>query len=172
MAYIDYEYYLSQYGDDAIDENQFNRQYSKAESRIDNAVLSLDGVNKLEVAFPTKEKDARKVKSCICEIINKLSELDAARKAVKEASGYTEDNGLLYGKVVTSISSGSESLGLSAKASVATWTDKALADSAILDAEIRDIIKNGLSGVFDANGVPLLSGSVYPVREVITWERF
>lgn len=168
--YVDYEYYLSLYGDDAIDENQFNRQYSKAESRIDNAVLSLDGINKLEVAFPTKEKDARKVKECVCEIINKFAELDADRKAVKTSSGYTENNGLLYGKVVTSISSGSESLGLSAKASVSNWTDKALADSTVLDAEIRGIIKNGLAGVFDANGVPLLSGSIYPVREVTAWK--
>jgi hypothetical protein len=44
----------------------------------------------------------------------------------------------------------------------ATMIDKALSDPAVKEKLFRDTIREGLSGVADANGVNLLYMGVYP----------
>ena len=124
MAYIDYEYYKSLYGEKAVPEADFNRLYDKAEIVIDNEVSAF-GVNKLEVAFPTNEKSAKRVKQCICEIIQKTAEAENAKSVYESASGYVERaDGTVVGKVVTSVSAGNESISYS---NIDTDVNKALA---------------------------------------------
>ena len=69
MAYVDYEYYKTLYGEKAIPETDFNRLLWDAEREIDKATSGVDNVRKLKVAFPTNEEDAEKRKE---EINNKL----------------------------------------------------------------------------------------------------
>ena len=72
MAYIDYEYYKSLYGEKAIQETDFNRFLWDAEREIDKATSGVDGVRKLQIAFPTSDYDAEAVKRCICALIEFL----------------------------------------------------------------------------------------------------
>ena len=63
MAYIDYEYYKSLYGEKAISETEFNHLLWDAEREINKATSGVDGVKKLKIAFPTDEYDAETVKN-------------------------------------------------------------------------------------------------------------
>ena len=66
MAYVDYEYYKTLYGEKALAEADFTRLLWDAEREIDKATSGVDGVRKLQVAFPTSDYDAEAVKRCVC----------------------------------------------------------------------------------------------------------
>ena len=68
MAYVDYEYYKTLYGEKAIQETDFKRLLWDAEREIDKTTSGVDGVRKLQVAFPTNEEDAETVKRCVCAL--------------------------------------------------------------------------------------------------------
>lgn len=163
--YVNYEYYKSLYGEKAITEADFNRLYDKAEIVIDNEVSAF-GVNKLEVAFPTNEKSAKRVKQCICEIIQKTAEAENAKSVYESASGYVERaDGTVVGKVVTSVSAGNESISYSSKSNQSkTWAEKVALGEEKIEDEYQRIIRQYLSGVSDDNGVNLLFGGRYPYR--------
>ena len=72
MAYIDYEYYKALYGEENISEIDFNRILWSAEREIDKATSGVDGVKKLQVAFPTSDYDVEVVKRCAVELVNFL----------------------------------------------------------------------------------------------------
>ena len=113
--YADYEYYSTEYGGkmSADDYKQFGR---RAERRIDSITSG-----KLQFAFPTNEQDADAVKDCVCELADFLYQIDSYNTAAMESIGtVTQADGTVRGKVVTSISSGSESIGYSAAGSV-SW---------------------------------------------------
>ena len=79
-----------------------------------------------------------------------------------------DESGALRGKVVSSVSSGSESISYTAKAeSGSTLIDAVLSDQEAQDKLYRDTVKEYLSFVGDANGVNLLySGPYLGKREV------
>lgn len=163
-SYVDYEYYKSIYGKDAISESDFMRLSWEACRRID--VLT---VNKLKFAFPTNEEDAETVRRCVCKLIEIAAQIEAAGKRVAEAQGYEQDEGTgaLRGKVVSSVSSGSESISYTAKAeSGSTLIDTVMADKAAQDRLYLDTVREYLAFVPDANGVNLLyTGLPYPKRK-------
>ena len=72
MAYVDYEYYQSLYGEKALAEADFTRLLWDAEREIDKATSGVDGVKKLRVAFPTSDYDTETVKRCVVELVNFL----------------------------------------------------------------------------------------------------
>ena len=162
MSYVDYEYYKSIYGENSMPETDFNRLSWEACRRIDTLTL-----NKLKFAFPTNEDDAETVKRCVCKLIDIAGQIESANKRVTEGQGYTTDeSGALRGKVVSSVSSGSESISYTAKAeSGSTLIDAVLSDKAAQDKLYRDTVREYLSIVPDSNGVNLLyAGIPYPVR--------
>ena len=161
-AYIDYEYFKTLYPD--IPEEVFNRLSWDACRKMDAATTGIDGVRKLAVAFPTDEYAAECVKRCACELVQILQQLKTARENAAKASGYTETTNGLQGKVISSISSGNESISFSsgASGSSATAIDKALSDKAVEAQLYTDTIREYLSGVSDANGVNLLFMGRYP----------
>ena len=161
-AYIDYEYFKTLYPD--IPEEVFNRLSWDACRKMDAATTGIDGVRKLAVAFPTDEYAAECVKRCACELVQILQQLKTARENAAKASGYTETTNGLQGKVISSISSGNESISFSsgASGSSATAIDKALSDKAAEAQLYTDTIREYLSGVSDANGVNLLFMGRYP----------
>lgn len=162
MGYVTYDYYKSIYGEDSMPETDFNRLSWEACRRVDTLTL-----NKLKFAFPTNEDDIEAVRRCVCKLIDIAGQIEAANKRVTEGQGYiTDESGALRGKVVSSVSSGSESISYTAKAeSGSTLIDAVLSDKAAQERLYRDTVREYLSLVPDSNGVNLLyAGIPYPRR--------
>lgn len=143
-------------------ETDFKRLSWEACDWIDNLTL-----NKLQFAFPTNEDDVEAVRRCVCKLIEISGQIEAANKRVTEGQGYiTDESGALRGKVVSSVSSGSESISYTAKAeSGSTLIDAVLSDKAAQERLYRDTVREYLSLVPDSNGVNLLyAGIPYPRR--------
>lgn len=160
MAYVDHGFYKSIYGD-TMPETDFNRLEWDARRKVDN----LTG-GKLKFAFPTDEDSIEAVRRCVCSLIHLAGRIETAEKRIADARGYTMDeSGALRGKVVSSVSSGSECISYTAKVEGSTLIDSVLADRAKQEGLYRDTIRECLSGVQDSNGVDLLyCGIPYPVR--------
>ena len=162
MGYVTYDYYKSIYGEDSMPETDFNRLSWEACRKVDTLTL-----NKLKFAFPTNEDDAEAVRRCVCKLIEIAGQIEAANKRVTEGQGYiTDESGALRGKVVSSVSSGSESISYTAKAEGgSTLIDAVLSDKAAQERLYRDTVREYLSLVPDSNGVNLLyAGIPYPRR--------
>lgn len=162
MGYVTYAYYKSIYGKDSMSETDFNRMQWEACRRVDTLTL-----NKLKFAYPTDPDATEAVKRCVCKLIEIAYQIEAASKRVSEGQGYvTDESGALRGKVVSSVSSGSESISYTAKAeSGSALIDAVLSDKTAQEKLYRDTVREYLSLVPDSNGVNLLyAGIPYPVR--------
>lgn len=165
MAYVDYEYYKFLYGEKAIPEADFNRLLWDAEREIDKATSGVDGVRKLQVAFPTNVYDAEAVKRCVLGLVDFLYKLELAENSLNAMLQYTERaDGSLQGKVVSSVSAGNESISYAVGKSADTAVSNALKDVQSRDRVVYQLIASRLSGIYDANGVNLLFGGKYPYR--------
>lgn len=164
MAYIDYEYYKSLYGEENISEIDFNRVLWSAEREVDKATTGIDGVKKLKVAFPL-EDDGEIVKRCVVELVSFLCKLEEAENNANSVGQYTERaDGSLQGKVVSSVSAGNESISYAVGKSADTSISNAIKDLQSRDMAVYQFIASRLSGVSDANGVNLLFAGRYPYR--------
>lgn len=159
MGYVTYDYYKSIYGEGSMLETDFNRLSWEACNRVDKMTL-----NKLKFAFPTNEDDIEAVRRCVCKLIEIAWQIEAANKRVSEGQGYVTDANGTHGKVVSSVSSGSESISYTAKAEGgSTLIDAVLSDKAAQERLYRDTVREYLSLVPDSNGVNLLyAGIPYP----------
>ena len=163
MAYVDYEYYKSLYGEKALTEADFTRLLWDAEREIDKATSGVDGVRKLQVAFPTSNYDAEAVKRCVCSLLDFLNQIETAERNANSVGQYTERaDGSLQGKVVSSVSAGNESISYAVGKSSDTAVSNAIKDLQSKDMAVYQFIVSRLSGVSDANGVNLLFGGRYP----------
>lgn len=162
MAYIDYEYFTSIYGE--IPETDFNRLSWEASRKIDVYTSGIDGVRKLKIAFPTDEDSAEAVKRCVCKLIQVMQEIEEAETSARQASGYVETENGLKGKVISSVSAGNESISFAVGSNAGTKTifDEAISNKAAQEQLFRDTIYDYLSGISDANGVNLLYMGRYP----------
>lgn len=156
--YITYNEYTALY--DPIEEKVFNLLAYDACRHIDRHTTGIDGVKKLKIAFPTDEDSAEAVKRCAARITNLLVQLMEAEKSASMGRGYAEADNVLRGKVISSISSGSESISYSMTKD--TSIDKAAADQGEASKLICATIRDYLSGVTDANGINLLYMGRYP----------
>lgn len=148
--YIDYEYYKTLYGDKALEETEFNRFLWESEREIDKATSGIDGVRKLDVAFPTNKYDAEVVKRCVCDLIDFLSQLEKARNTMANDGG-----------IVASKSAGNESISYVSGDTVVT---SALRSARGKEIAICGLITERLRDVKDANGINLLYLGSYPYR--------
>lgn len=165
MAYVDYEYYKSLYGEKAIEEPEFKRLLWDAEREVDKATSGVDGVRKLQVAFPTSDYDAEAVKRCVCALVEFLNQIESAERVANSIGQYTERaDGSLQGKVVSSVSAGNETISYAVGKSADTAIRNAIKDLKSRDMAVYQFIKSRLIGVSDANGVNLLFGGRYPYR--------
>ena len=163
MAYVDYEYYQSLYGEKALAEADFTRLLWDAEREIDKATSGVDGVRKLQVAFPASNYDAEAVKRCVCSLVEFLKQIEDAERNANSVGQYTErTDGSLQGKVVSSVSAGNESISYAVGKSADTAISNAIKDLHSKDVAVYQFITSKLSGVSDANGVNLLFGGKYP----------
>ena len=158
--YADFNYYSTEYGGkmSAGDYKRFGR---RAERRID----SITG-GKLQFAFPTNGRDVESVKDCVCELADFLYQIDSYNTAAMESMGtVAQADGTVKGKVITSISSGSESIGYSAGGSAKSAVAKAAESEKDLNEQIYLKVSGALYGVRDSNGVPMLNAELsYPRR--------
>lgn len=165
MAYVDFEYYKTIYGDKAIPETDFNRLLWDAEREINKATSGVDGVRKLQVAFPANEEDAETVKRCVCALVEFLNQIEAAERNANSVGEYVQtEDGNLKGKVISSHSAGNESISYAVGKSADTAISNAIKDLQSRDMAVYQFITSRLSGVSDANGVNLLFGGRYPYR--------
>ena len=163
MAYVDYEYYKSLYGDKAIPDTDFNRLLWDAEREINKATSGVDNVQKLKVAFPTNEEDAEHIKRTVCALVDFLNQIETAERNANSVGQYTERaDGSLQGKVVSSVSAGNESISYAVGKSSDTAISNAIKDLHSKDMAVYQFITSRLSGISDANGVNLLYGGRYP----------
>lgn len=161
--YADFNYYKTKYRGKVIESaDDFTHFGRKAKRRID----TITG-NKLQFAFPTEDNAVMAVKDCFCELAEFLYQLDRYQTAALESVGVVaQADGTVKGKVVTSITDGGSSISYSAGGSVDSSIAEAAKDKKKADAMIYGIVKDGLSGVADANGVNLLyAGIPYPARK-------
>lgn len=166
MAYVTLKEYSEIYNDGA-QEAEFNRLLWEAARIMDNATTGVDNYRKLRNAFPTDEYDAETVRRCACNLINTMKQIEQAEKSAQSAQGFVErEDGTVVNKVISSVSSGSESISYATGSSAggSTTINKAVSDRAERDAMYMGIIQEYLSGVSDANGVNLLYMGRYPMR--------
>jgi len=164
MKYVTYSEFTEIYGG-SVDENTFNILSFDACKIADNVTTGVDGVRKLKVAFPvTDEDDSYAVKRTICDIIHLMAVVKSIEDSANEAGTYvTDENGNIKGKVVSSVSAGSESIHF------ATGDVKTLAVTLANDLKERktsykQIAIDGFRGIKDENGVNLLYMGMYPVE--------
>lgn len=156
--YADFTYYQTEYGGRVIksmeDYNHFAR---KAARRMDTITTG-----KLQSAFPTDGKVIEAVRDCECELAEFLYQLVACQDAAMDSMGVVEQaDGTVKGKVITSVSSGSESIGYSVGGSTArTSVMEAAKDKKVADIMIYDMLRNGLGGMADSNGISLLYAGI------------
>lgn len=157
--YADYTYYQTEYGGKMSADN-YKRFGRRAERRIDG----ITG-NKLQFAYPTETRSIEAVKDCVCELADFLWQIETYNAAAMESMGtVAQADGTVKGKVITSISSGSESIGYSANGFTSTAISEAAKDKKVADTMIYGMVQDGLTGVADSNGVNLLyAGIPYPV---------
>lgn len=143
--YIDYEYYSSMYK--TVPETDFPRICMKAQRKLDNLTTGIDGVRKLAHAFPNDEESAQLVKTCMAELINAMYNAEKLQIVVTAESG-------VHSNVITSVSAGNESVHYAA---LNTGSDRTAQEGIY-----RDLVREYLGGVADANGVNLLYMGRYP----------
>lgn len=161
--YPDYAYYCSMYSDRAVPENDFNRLRHRSWKKLENATTGVDGFQKLKKAFPVDADSAEAVKLCMCELVNIMYEIEQAEKEARETSGYIrQEDGSMKGKLISSVSSGTESISYSS-GSVSVF-GKAAYDRTLRESMFSEKIQEYLSGIPDANGINLLYSGPYPGR--------
>lgn len=163
--YADFTYYQTEYGGKLVESADFLR-LSRKSARL------MDGItgNKLQFAFPVNDRDAVTVKDCQCELIDFLQQVEQYQNSVIQSVGIVaQADGTVKGKVITSISSGSESRSYSIGSSASTTVAEAAKDKKVMDMLVYEIIRDNLAGVPDANGVNLLYAGKYPERRSL-WE--
>lgn len=152
--YADREYYNSLY--DEIDAQIYNRVGWQAAKLLDKYTTGIDGVRKLQKAFPSDLDAQEAVKRCECALVNLLLQIEQTEKAGAIA---TRADGTLTIGAVSSVSSGAESISYSAGN---TAINAAAADNSARERLISSTVREYLSGEKDANGVNLLYMGVYP----------
>lgn len=159
--YADYTYYQTEYGG-KMSADDFKRFGRRAERRIDGITGG-----KLQFAFPTNERDVEAVKNCVCELADFLYQIDSYNQSAMESVGtVAQADGTVKGKVITSMSSGSESIGYSASGAFdKTDVMKSAGDRTYREKVEYAITKFWFEGVPDSNNVPMLNSEIpYPRR--------
>ena len=155
MAYVTFEDFNGMYpGEISVEE--FKNLEWDARRVVDAHTTGVDNVRKLRVAFPEDADDAEAVLRCMCTLINLMHKIGAVEK---HRGLELREDGMVRGGVVSSVSSGSESISY---ATGGTAIDAAVSSISERNKLYSQIVKHALSGVCDANGVHLLYMGVYP----------
>lgn len=154
MAYTDYEFYIEKYYGDTVPESEFEKYADRASDRID--MITFD---RLMNGLPEDKRANTKVQKAVCAVAETLYRIEQIKKASMETMGtVVQEDGTVTGKVVSSVSSGAESI------SYATGTSSYEIDeyAKVASGELNELtfLKSKalpyLMGVTDNKGVCLL----------------
>lgn len=110
MAYVDYDFYTESYYGNVVPEADFDRLADRASDFIDTVTYG-----NLEDGLPTERKSLNRLKKAVCAVADKMYDLELAERNATNAAMSSNEmvtagtNGKTTG-IVTSISSGSESI--------------------------------------------------------------
>lgn len=149
---------------DSIDERLFNRLAFDACRYVDINTTGIDNVKKLKLYFPTDEDNSQAVKNCAAKLVNFFAQVQEAESAIAMGRGYTETENGLQRKIVSRVEAGNEAISYMESNAGSSVIDKAVSDPSVRNKLVADIIREGLSGITDANGVNLLYMGPYPRR--------
>lgn len=152
--YASFNEYSQFYSD--IEEGEYSLYGTRASLELDKQTTGIDGYKKLKNAFPEDEDDANAITYCAIELAHTL-------KSIENATSYSDatmnEDGLLVGRQIASISSGSESVSYVAPKNA---YETLAVDAKAKKMAINTIVRDYLSGVCDKNGVNLLYMGAYP----------
>lgn len=154
MSYADYAFYKNTYYGETIPEDAFLRFAERASEKLDAVTFG-----RLEEKMPQKETAYIKIQKAVCAVADALYQVDLIRKSTMESVGViTNQDGTVKGKMVTSVSSGSESIsyGTASGSASSNAYSKAAADAGEEQRLVMSIITGYLAGVTDDNGICLL----------------
>lgn len=154
MSYADYQFYTEKYYGDTVPESDFPKYAERSSDRIDAITFG-----RLVNGFPEEERVVTKVKKAVCAVADALYQIDQIKKASIESVGtVTREDGTVVSKVVSSISSGSESISFATGSSGGTESiyGQAAVDKKVESVLLYQIATEYLSGVTDKKGICLL----------------
>nr|DAK69148.1 MAG TPA: Head Tail Connector Protein [Caudoviricetes sp.] len=108
MAYADYEFYIKSFFGNVVPESDFMRLAERASDFIDR--LTFD---RLADGLPSDDRQQKRIKKAVCAVAEMLYQIDVAEKnALSAAKGTSVSipGGCTATGIVTSVSSGSESI--------------------------------------------------------------
>jgi len=163
MAYSDYAFYTSSYYGDTLDDKTFNKYAERASDFMDAITFK-----RLVDGLPSDERDAKRVRKCVCALADIYYNLDLAQKAAAATvSGESSGTGVTgNADQIKSKSSGSESITYMTPAEVAgntkSWSMvySAANDKTKTDRLLYKTAKDYLSSVSDDSGTLLLYAGV------------
>lgn len=164
MAYADYEFYTSSFYGGTVPKSDFLQLSERASDWLDTATF-----DRLVDSLPSSERSQKKIKKAVCSLVEVLYQFEQAKKqASAAASGsYSVEVGTGTSTgIVTSVSSGSESISYAtpqqAGASAKEWSAvyAAAGDPKQENKLMLDTVRPYLMGVTTDEGVPLLYAGV------------
>lgn len=108
MAYADYDFYTTSYFGSVVPEADFDRLAARASDFIDT--LTFDN---LVDGLPADKRSQKRIKKAVCSLAELMYQIELAEKnAISQASASATDTNVGHKStgVVTSVSSGSESI--------------------------------------------------------------
>ena len=164
MAYADYEFYTESFYGSTVPESDFLRLTERASDWLDAATF-----DRLVDSLPSSERSQKKIKKAVCSLVEVIYQFEQAKKqaaAAASGSSSAEVGSWTSTGIVTSVSSGSESISYAtpqqAGASAKEWSAvyAAAGDSKQENKLLFDTVRPYLMGVTTDEGVPLLYAGV------------
>lgn len=164
MAYADYEFYTTSYFGSVVPETDFPRLAERASDFVD--LITSD---RLVDGLPTNGRSQKRIKKAVCSLTELMYQIELAEKnAINQASANVTDInvGNKSTGVVTSVSSGSESISYAAPqqigASAKEWSAVYAAAGDV--QKTNDLLLKTalplLMGVRTDDGIPVLYAGV------------
>nr|DAG64453.1 MAG TPA: Head Tail Connector Protein [Caudoviricetes sp.] len=159
MAYADYKFYTESF-DNVVPEADFSRLAERASEFVDTMTF-----DRLVDGLPTNERSQKRIKKAVCSLAELMYQIELAEKnATNQASANLTDTnvGNISAGVVTSVSSGSESISYATPqqigASAKEWSAVYAAAGDV--QKTNDLLLKTalplLMGVRDNEGIPIL----------------
>ena len=158
MAYADVTFYKTKYYGDTVPDESLDKYLDKASDRID--MITFD---RLVDGLPDDERAQTKIKKAVCAVADCLYQIDEVKKASMATVGtVTREDGTMTGKMVSSVSSGAESISYvtgTAGGSSDIYSQAAM-DKKVENVLLRQVATEYLANVGDKKGINLLSARI------------
>lgn len=164
MAYADYEFYTTSCFGSVVPETDFPRLAERASDFVD--AMTFD---RLVDGLPTNERSQKRVKKAVCSLAELMYQIEIAEKnAINQASANLTDTnvGNISTGIVTSVSSGSESISYATPQQIGASTKEwSAVYAAVGDVQKTNdlLLKTALPlliGVRTDDGIPVLYAGV------------